>query len=120
MVNSPWFSEATSPTSGDPDGLDATTSPQTDGLASPKPVSAALRGATYEALSGLLAATGLRVSEEVHLTDADVDLKSGVLTVCQTKFVKSPKSPSPAASGHGRGVEALSRAVKYSELRQCT
>ena len=48
-----------------------------------------LRGATYEALFGLLAATGLRVSEAVHLMDADVDLNSGLLTVHQTKFGKS-------------------------------
>jgi integrase len=34
-----------------------------------------LRGATYETLFGLLAATGLRVSEAVHLLDADVDLR---------------------------------------------
>ena len=38
-----------------------------------------LRGATYETLFGLLAATGLRVSEAVHLLDADVDLKLGLL-----------------------------------------
>ena len=48
-----------------------------------------LRGATYEALFGLIAATGLRVSEAVHLLDADVDLHSGMLTVRQTKFRKS-------------------------------
>lgn len=48
-----------------------------------------LRGATYEALFGLIAATGLRVSEAVHLLDADVDLKSGMLAVRQTKFRKS-------------------------------
>lgn len=48
-----------------------------------------LRGATYEALFGLMAATGLRVSEAVHLLDADVDLNSGMLTVRQTKFAKS-------------------------------
>lgn len=48
-----------------------------------------LRGATYEALFGLIAATGLRVSEAVHLLDADVDLNSGMLTVRQTKFSKS-------------------------------
>ena len=37
-----------------------------------------LRGATYETLFGLLAATGLRLSEAVHLLDRDVDLKSGL------------------------------------------
>jgi len=36
-----------------------------------------LRPATYETLFGLMASTGLRVSEAVHLRDADVDLKRG-------------------------------------------
>jgi len=48
-----------------------------------------LRGATYEALFGLIAATGLRISEALHLRDADVDLHSGMLTVRHTKFSKS-------------------------------
>lgn len=52
-----------------------------------------LRGATYETLFGLLAATGLRVSEAVHLRNADVDLKAGLLTVRQTKFAKSRQVP---------------------------
>lgn len=52
-----------------------------------------LRRATYEALFGLIASTGLRVSEAVHLRDADVDLKSGMLTVRQTKFAKSRHVP---------------------------
>jgi integrase len=52
-----------------------------------------LRGATYEALFGLIASTGLRVSEAVHLQDADVELKSGVLTIRRTKFAKSRQLP---------------------------
>jgi len=36
---------------------------------------------TYEKLFGLLASTGLRVSEAVHLLDADVDLVQGLLTI---------------------------------------
>lgn len=48
-----------------------------------------LRGATYEALFGLIAATGLRVSEALCLLDTDVDLRSGLLTVRCTKFRKS-------------------------------
>ncbi len=48
-----------------------------------------LRGATYEALFGLLASTGLRVSEAVNLKDVDADLKSGMLTVREAKFAKS-------------------------------
>ncbi len=69
----------------------------------------ALRGATYEALFGLLAATGLRVSEAVHLMDADVNLKSGLLTIRQTKFAKSRQVPL-----HPSTTEALRR---YRGLR---
>jgi integrase len=52
-----------------------------------------LRGATYETLFGLIASTGLRVSEAVHLLDIDVDLKSGTLTIRKTKFAKSRHVP---------------------------
>ncbi len=63
-----------------------------------------LRGATYESLFGLIASTGLRVSEAVHLLDADVDLKTGLLTVRQTKFAKSRHVPL-----HPSAVQALKR-----------
>jgi integrase len=53
----------------------------------------ALRGATYATLFGLIASTGLRVSEAVRLCNADVDLKRGVLTVRRTKFAKSRHVP---------------------------
>lgn len=52
-----------------------------------------LRGSTYETLFGLMASTGLRVSEAVHLSDTDVDLKCGTLTIKQTKFAKSRYVP---------------------------
>ena len=52
-----------------------------------------LRGTTYETLFGLIASSGLRVSEAVHLLDTDVDLKSGMLTIRQTKFAKSRYVP---------------------------
>ena len=68
-----------------------------------------LRGATYEALFGLIASTGLRVSEAVHLLDTDVDLKTGLLTVRQTKFAKSRHVPL-----HPSTVQALQR---YRRLR---
>lgn len=48
-----------------------------------------IRPFTYETLFGLMASTGLRVSEAIHLRDADVDLKRGMLTIRQTKFAKS-------------------------------
>jgi integrase len=68
-----------------------------------------LRGATYEALFGLLAATGLRVSEAVLLRTGDVDLKAGMLTIQRTKFAKSRQVPL-----HPSSVEALKR---YRRLR---
>jgi len=68
-----------------------------------------LRGVTYETLFGLIASTGLRVSEAVHLLDTDVDLKSGMLTVRQTKFAKSRYVPL-----HSSTLEALKR---YRSLR---
>lgn len=52
-----------------------------------------LRPMTFETLFGLMASTGLRVSEAIHLRDDDVDLKHGVLTIRQTKFAKSRQLP---------------------------
>lgn len=52
-----------------------------------------LRPAAYEAFYGLIAATGLRVSEAVKLRCADVDLASQCLTVRMTKFSKSRHVP---------------------------
>ncbi len=63
-----------------------------------------LRPATYETLFGLIASAGLRVSEAIHLLDADVDLKLGMLTVRQTKFAKSRQLPV-----HPSVVQALRR-----------
>jgi integrase len=52
-----------------------------------------LRPITVRCLLGLLAATGLRVSEALHLTCAEVDLIEGVLTIRETKFRKSRYVP---------------------------
>lgn len=52
-----------------------------------------LRPAAYEALYGLIAATGLRVSEAIKLRCADVDIGSRCLTVRMTKFTKSRHVP---------------------------
>jgi integrase len=68
-----------------------------------------LRGVTYETLFGLIASTGLRVSEAVHLLNTDVDLKSGMLTIRQTKFAKSRHVPM-----HPSTMEVLKR---YQSLR---
>lgn len=68
-----------------------------------------LRGATYSTLFALIASTGLRVSEAVHLHNAHVDLKAGVLTVRCTKFAKSRHVPL-----HASAIEALRQ---YRRLR---
>ncbi len=60
-----------------------------------------LRPATYETIFGLIAATGLRLSEALHLRCGDVDLDQGVLTIRNTKFRKSrhvPVHPTVAAA----------------------
>lgn len=80
-----------------------------DLLAAARQLRSDLRGATYEALFGLLAATGLRVSEAVLLRTGDVDLKAGMLTVQRTKFAKSRQVPL-----HPSSVEVLRR---YRRLR---
>lgn len=48
-----------------------------------------LRPLTYKALFGLIAATGLRISEALKLRLSDIDLPRATLTVRQTKFHKS-------------------------------
>jgi integrase len=57
--------------------------PPTDGL----------RRWTYHCLFGLLAVTGLRLSETIGLQRDDVDLEAGVLTIRQSKFGKSRLVP---------------------------
>lgn len=52
-----------------------------------------LRGPTYATCFGLLAVTGMRVSEAVALDRRDVDLSTGILTIRQTKFGKSRLVP---------------------------
>jgi len=69
-----------------------------------------LRPATYKTLFGLIAATGLRVSEALKLQFADLDFARGVLTVRQTKFAKSRLVPL-----HPSVTTALSR---YATFRQ--
>lgn len=63
------------------------------------PPSTGLRPWTYYSLFGLMAVTGMRISEVIRLDHADVDLKQGLLTVRLTKFSKSrliPLHPSTA------------------------
>jgi integrase len=66
-----------------------------------------LRPRTYAALVGLMACTGLRISEALTLEADEVDLQAGVLTVRQTKFHKSRLVPlHPSAIGPLRDYAA--------------
>lgn len=69
-----------------------------------------LRPLTYRTLFGLLAATGMRISEALHLTLQDVDWRRGMLTICKTKFRKSRLVPL-----HPTALTALTR---YAEARE--
>ena len=68
-----------------------------------------LQTATYETLIGLMAVTGMRVGEIIGLDRDDMDLKSGLLTVRDTKFGKSRELPL-----HPSTVDALRR---YAAIR---
>ena len=68
-----------------------------------------LRGTVVKALLGLVACSGLRISEALALRDADVDLKSGVMTIRRSKFGKSRLVPL-----HPSAVQAL---ASYLRLR---
>jgi integrase len=52
-----------------------------------------LRPQTYVTLFGLLASTGLRISEALHLQRADADLGRSVLKIRETKFRKTRLVP---------------------------
>jgi integrase len=64
---------------------------------------------TYVTLFGLLLSSGLRISETLTLSRQDVDLRTGVLTIRETKFRKSRLVPL-----HPSTLQALKH---YSKLR---
>jgi integrase len=71
-----------------------------------------LRAATFQALVGLMASTGLRTGEAMRLDRDDINLAEGVLTVRDTKFGKSrlvPLHPSAttALTGYARRRDQL-------------
>jgi integrase len=68
-----------------------------------------MRAQTSATLFGLLAATGLRLSEALALDREDVDLRAGVLAVRHAKFGKSRFVPL-----HDSAREAL---LRYAKLR---
>jgi len=72
-----------------------------------------LKAASYEALFGLLAVSGMRVGETVALEPGDVDLKNGVITIRaqHAKLERARLIPL-----HATTVEALDR---YARTRAC-
>lgn len=52
-----------------------------------------IRPHSYYCLLGLLAVSGMRISEALGLQEQDVDLQSGILTIRQSKFRKSRMVP---------------------------
>lgn len=62
-------------------------------LARARRLPGSLRGQTYYTLIGLLACTGLRISEALRLTPGEIDFVKGVLTVRESKFRKTRLVP---------------------------
>lgn len=70
-----------------------------------------LRAATYETFIGLLAVTGMRVGEAIHLERSDIDWSEGLLVIRKTKFRKTREvvlHPTTVKALHG-----------YDRLRRC-
>jgi integrase/recombinase XerD len=77
-----------------------------------KGIRQALCAETYETLIGLLAATGMRISEAIKLDRTDIDWDEGVLLVRDSKFNKSRYVPL-----HPTALDALERyACRRDEL----
>lgn len=70
-----------------------------------------MRADTYATLFGLLAATGLRISEALALDRDDVDLRAGLLSIRRAKFGKSRFVPV-----HDSTRQALHRYVQRRDL----
>jgi integrase/recombinase XerD len=66
------------------------------------------RATLHGTLIGLLAVTGMRISEALGLDCDDIDLDAGVLTIRNTKFGKSRQLPL-----HQSTVEALARYERH-------
>ena len=74
-----------------------------------------LVAATYETLIGLLAATGMRISEAIKLDRADIDWTDGVLLVRESKFNKSRYLPVHHSTLEA--LEALEALERYADVR---
>ena len=52
-----------------------------------------LRAASYEALFGLLATTGMRIGEAIGLEHRDIDFDTGIITIREAKFARTRLVP---------------------------
>jgi integrase len=77
------------------------------------PPTTGLRRWTYSTLFGLLAVTGLRISEAIALQQDDVDLNQGLLTIRLTKFRKSRLVPLHPSTTHRLKRYASKRGAFY-------
>ena len=77
------------------------------------PSATGLRPATYATLLGLLAVTGLRISEALALNRVDVDGAEAVLTIRRTKFGKSRLVPVHPSTHRALGRYARRRDRVY-------
>jgi integrase/recombinase XerD len=75
-----------------------------------------LRGRTYMTLFGLIAATGLRVSEALTLERADVDLERALLTIRRTKFGKNRLVPIHPTTANALKEYAVRRDATFCSL----
>ena len=78
----------------------------------PRTLNPPLRAATYEAMFGLIAATGLRLGEAIGLDRADADLDDGLLTIRSTKSGRDRLVPlhptvTSALAGYARRRDQL-------------
>jgi integrase len=62
------------------------------------PPASGLRPWTYATLIGLLASTGLRISEALRFTRSDLDVREGVLLIRESKFRRSRLVPLHAST----------------------
>ena len=78
-------------------------------MAAAREIRTPFRAATFQALIGLLAATGMRVGEAIGLDQGDLDAGQGLLTIRDGKFGKSRQLPL-----HASVLEPL---AQYARLR---
>ena len=79
-----------------------------------------LKSLTLTTLFGLLAATGLRISEALKLRCEDVDLKRCILVLRETKFRKSRVVPFHVTTAAALGRYAVMRDKSFPPVRSTT